>query len=79
VDKHFRRRARAFQVLDGVLYRKVEGSLVRVLIGVDQLYEVMKAVHDEMGHLGLSSVWSWVRSRYWRPRLYAEVKRYIAP
>jgi hypothetical protein len=77
-DSRFRRMVRRFIVLDGLLYRRNKTVPLRVLCSLSELHQVLTILHDQLGHFAFNTVWLWVRQRYWRPHLYAEVRHFVA-
>lgn len=68
---------RRFLVLERVLYRRTKTVPLRVL-SLSELNQVLTNFHDQRGHFAFDNVWLWVRQRYRRPYLYAEVRHFVA-
>ena len=76
-DGYFRRVVRRYALVEGSLYFRSKIGLLKVLFSLSELADILKKLHDSMGHPGLSAVWDWVRNRYFRPHLYSEVKNFV--
>jgi hypothetical protein len=78
VDNKFRRAARRYTLVAGKLHRKCAPRSLLVIETLEELFGILKIVHDQLGHMGLPTVWAWMRTRYWRPQLYRECQHYLA-
>ncbi len=76
-DSRFRRTVQRYVVLEGSLYRRSKLTPLRVLFTIDDLHSVLSIYHDQLGHFAFDTVWQWIRTRFWRPHLYAEVRHFI--
>lgn len=81
-DKKLLRQSRSFVLSDGVLYKRnycPDGA--RLLLAVPKAIRqlVLRALHDDAtaGHLGFFKTYDRVRKRYFWPRLYSTVLRYV--
>ena len=69
-----------FHLEAGVLYRKGSRRQERRLLVVpttERRLEILKSVHDELGHKGVDSVCATLRSRFWWPGLAQQTQWYI--
>jgi hypothetical protein len=41
------------------------------------LLNLLQFLHDQMGHGSLQSIYIWISSRFYRPKLYSDIKAYI--
>ncbi|OMJ14717.1 Transposon Tf2-8 polyprotein [Smittium culicis] len=72
------RQAKNFVVAKGKLYRRAkENRLLLVLMSYEELVYRLKAIHDQMGHFAVETIWNIVSEQYWRPKMYSEVSNYI--
>ena len=66
---------------EGVLYRvkeDVEGGKIKQLILPEKYKaEVLKSLHDEIGHLGIERTTDLVRERFYWPHLASDVMKYV--
>ncbi|OMJ26911.1 Pro-Pol polyprotein [Smittium culicis] len=79
-DEHeprVRQQARNFVLLDGNLFRKTKLGLKKLILEINELYEILKELHDKKGHFAFESVYGYLKGKYWRPRLLSEVKHYV--
>jgi hypothetical protein len=77
-DKRFRNVAKQYLLIGDKLYRKSDkGHARKVLYSLEDLYIILRDLHDSLGHFGFKTIWDWIRVRYWRPKLYFEVKHYV--
>jgi hypothetical protein len=74
-----RREARNY-VIDssGSLFRRTKLGNVKVLRSIGEVHDVLRVLHDQLGHFGFNSVWDWVRERFWAKSLYRDVKQFIS-
>jgi transposase InsO family protein len=77
-DSRFRRATRRYEVKMGQLYRKTKDASVLVVETAEELIRILEVLHDQLGHQGIPTVWSWVQPRFWRPYLYREVQAFIS-
>lgn len=82
-DKSLSRKSSHYTLRDGVLYKlnySPDGD--RLLLAVPKLYrhDILRQLHDDpaAGHLGFFKTYHRVRHRYFWPRLYSHVARYVA-
>jgi hypothetical protein len=64
-------------LIDGKLHKKTKESALLVIYILEELHDKLKILHHQMRHFGLKSIWEWIRKKFWRPQLYAEVKSYV--
>lgn len=65
-----------FLVIRNTLYRRSHPQHRKVLFTKD-LPLIFHSLHDSMGHFGIDTLWNFVRTRYWKPFLYRDCKRYV--
>lgn len=79
-----RKRVRQFKLKDGMLFRQVwmgDGSYRDVIVIPKSLQNrVMSMNHDEptSGHLSTAKTYNKIHEKYFWPRLYASVERYVS-
>jgi hypothetical protein len=67
-----------FVLINDLLYRKTSPVPTYVLQDKEETYELLKKLHDNLGHFGFETVYKWVRDRYWSRTLYHDVKHYVS-
>ncbi|OMJ25427.1 Transposon Ty3-G Gag-Pol polyprotein [Smittium culicis] len=72
-----KRQLKTFILIKEKSYKKKKDQIYEVLETIGDLDKVLNTEHNGMGHLDSGYVWPWIRSRYWRPKLYTEVHNYI--
>lgn len=76
-----KREAGKLSIKDGLLYRyskRPSGVVVGQLVLPRQFWEiVMRAMHDDLGHLGQERTVDPIRSRFFWPRMLLDVVEYI--
>ena len=83
VGKHIRRAARAYELKDGVLYRKARteegGQTLALVVPRSSRREVLQALHDHptSGHLGVKKTYSRIRTRFYWPKMFKTVRNYV--
>lgn len=65
-----------FEIVDGRVFVKTEKGL-RFYVPRGVRFNVMHAVHNEMGHRELTSCLNQLRKDYWWPRMRRDIKKYI--
>ncbi|EPZ31497.1 hypothetical protein O9G_005452, partial [Rozella allomycis CSF55] len=50
---------------------------LRVLMSKEELESLLRSLHDNLGHFSFQTIWSWIKVRFWRPHLFAEVKHFV--
>ena len=81
-SRKLRRKTNLFQLIDGVLYRKVSGELLsRLALVVPKSLraDLLFRAHDESysGHMGVEKTYRRIRSHYYWPGLWKDVKAYV--
>ena len=75
--KKLRRKSRAFFIRDGYLYKRGKRIHRRVVGLFVQKLEIIREVHDEIGHRGRNSTFDQIRRRYQWKRMYADVEEWL--
>lgn len=69
------------KVENGVLWRVIslprEGEVNQLVLSKKHRSTVLYHLHNEMGHLGVDRVFALARDRYFWPRMYKDVEKYI--
>ncbi|KAI3660863.1 hypothetical protein MP638_006620 [Amoeboaphelidium occidentale] len=74
-----RREARKYAIdSSGSLFRRTKLGNLKVLNTTGEVHDVLRILHDQLGHFGFTSVWDWVRERFWARSLYRDVKQLIS-
>ena len=78
----FRKKAHKFFLHEGYLWRHPKtktGNPQRVIGSEGQRKEIMKELHDKewAGHRGVWATFSKIKERFWWPRYYEEIKKYV--
>jgi RNase H-like domain found in reverse transcriptase/Integrase zinc binding domain len=74
--RKLRRKARQFLVRDGRLYKR--GRVPRRVVGLrNQRMEVIREMHDEVGHKGRITTFERVRRRYQWKRMFEDVAEWV--
>lgn len=82
VGRGVERRARAFELKNGLLLRRVmttEGQKLVPVVPKKMRAEILESLHDHVtaGHLGVSKTWKRIRSRFYWPKMYHDVAHYV--
>jgi hypothetical protein len=78
--QQLRKKARRFFVRDGYLFKRgrKRGFPPRRVVGTqDQRLEVIRELHDEIGHRGKQSTYDHVSRRYQWKNMYADVEKWV--
>lgn len=83
VPRKLRRTARAFSLKDGVLFRRAKGfEEDKLALAVPKALrrEILVSCHDDItaGHLGMKITLDKIRQRYFWPKMFAEITRYVS-
>nr|AHN53418.1 pol polyprotein [Nuttalliella namaqua] len=81
-NKKFLRQARHYVLSDNILYKKnycPDGSRLLLVIPAHLKNEVLRSLHDDptSGHLGFYKTYDRVRRRFFWPRQYSSVHKYV--
>ena len=71
---------RRLKVQDGILFRTcklADRDVNQLVLPKASRLEVLKALHDDMGHFGFDRVWDLVKSRFYWPGMAEDVKSYV--
>ena len=77
--QRLRKKSKSFFIRDGYLYKKGKRSAVpRRVVGLwDQKLEIMKEVHDEIGHRGRGATFEQVKRRYQWKGMFADIDDWV--
>jgi Integrase zinc binding domain/RNase H-like domain found in reverse transcriptase len=77
--QQLRKKSKLFFVRDGYLYKKGKRAAVpRRVVGLqDQKLEIMREIHDEIGHRGRGATFDQVRRRYQWKGMFADVDEWV--
>ena len=81
-DRKTRRRARCFLLKDGLVFRRSysgESPVLTLVLPKALRVEVLQALHDHVtsGHLGVSKTYKKIKSRFFWPKMFSDVKAYV--
>ena len=65
-----------YELREGLVYRKKDEKLL-FYVPQEMINSVIKASHDDMGHMGLEKTLELISQYYWFPKLKSRVKSYI--
>lgn len=65
-----------YELRNGLVYRKSKDKLL-FYVPAEMRHHVLKASHDDMGHIGVDRTIEIVKRVYWFPKLAEYVKKYI--
>uniref|UniRef100_A0A090XF40 RNA-directed DNA polymerase n=2 Tax=Ixodes ricinus TaxID=34613 RepID=A0A090XF40_IXORI len=82
VVRKVKRAARAFSLVNGILFRRAKGyEAERLALAVPRTMrqEILVSCHDDVtaGHLGIKRTIDKIRQRYFWPRMFADITRYV--
>ncbi|OMJ13483.1 Pro-Pol polyprotein [Smittium culicis] len=78
LDSNVLKVSKNYILLNGELYKKKKKKFyVKVIETKDQLDEILKILHDQLGHFAFTTILNWMQVRYWRPNMYNEVYHYV--
>lgn len=82
VVRKTKRTARSFRLIDGVLYRRAKGfqeDRAALVVPKCLRSEILRYCHDATtaGHLGVKRTWEKVRCRYFWPKMFSYVSKYV--
>lgn len=82
VVRKVKRAARAFSLVNGILFRRAKGyEAERMALAVPRTLrqEILVSCHDDVtaGHLGIKRTIDKIRQRYFWPRMFADITRYV--
>ena len=76
------RQTKQFSMRNGILYRDVKDpkteNLHQLVLPLSMKSKVLTSLHDQFGHQGIERTISLIRSRFYWPNMYADVKKWIA-
>ena len=77
--RSFKAKALRFQVRDGTLYRRQTKNAPqrRVVERTEDQQEILKALHNDLGHKGREATYRKVADRYWWDNCYRNVETYL--
>jgi hypothetical protein len=76
----FKRKCMKFVVQERHLFRRVKGNtelLRRVLDKKEDQRNALESTHDDLGHKGREATYALIKHRYWWPRAYEDVSKYV--
>lgn len=82
-DRKFQRKCKNFILLDATLYKRnfePEGQRQLLAVPRNLRNQILQSLHDDptAGHLGFYKTYDRVRRRYFWPRLYSSVHKYVS-
>lgn len=82
-DRKLQRKCKNFKLLDATLYKRnynPEGQRLLLAIPRNLRHEVLRSLHDDAtaGHLSFYKTYDRIRRRYFWPRLYSTVYKYVS-
>lgn len=74
-----KRKAVGYFIRDGKLFkrRKAGNTAVEVVINVDKKKLLLEALHDNLGHRGVSETYRRLMDRAWWPKIYEDVSHWV--
>ena len=68
-------------VREGLLWREItlpqEGTVTQLVLPKEHRSTVLHQLHNEMGHLGTDRVFALARDRYYWPKMFKDIEKYV--
>lgn len=77
-DEECREIKQNYLIKNNAVYRKVDSNSVRLVVPRSARWQVCKANHDDIGHLGFAKTLERIQSQFWFTKLRRFVKKYVS-
>ena len=68
-------------VKEGLLWREItlpqEGTVTQLVLPKEHKSTVLHQLHNKMGHLGTGRVFALARDRYYWPKMFKDIEKYV--
>ena len=76
--RRIRRLTARFRLIDGVLYKR-DWHYPKRYVNVNERIAILRNYHGglDVPHMGINATFNIVRRKYWWPRMYEDVKKFV--
>ncbi|OMJ09534.1 Retrovirus-related Pol polyprotein from transposon [Smittium culicis] len=68
--------AKRYSINEGNLFRQTKDGHKKVIKNMEELHTMLQKLHDQLGHYSSKRIYDFVKTKYWRPKLYLEIQHY---
>lgn len=66
-----------FELQDGLVYRRLEPGKLRLYVPEEMESNVIRLIHEQIGHLGIDKCFDQIRQHYWFPGMRPKIEKFV--
>lgn len=66
-----------YELRDGLVYRRFAPDRVGLYVPAEMEWNVIRLIHEQIGHLGIDKCYDQIRRHYWFPNMRPKIEKFI--